>query len=80
MDQQKVLGAGMLLSAPEPCLYPVGSSLKFSPPTRQVQREQNPPLIGLIGFLISNLFPEVLTKKFKATNPCFLTNLMWSDT
>ena len=52
-----VLGVGMLLSAPEPRLYPVGSSLKLSPPTHQVQREPNPPLVGLIGFLISDPFP-----------------------
>ena len=69
MDQQKVMGVGMLLSAPEPRLYPVGSSLKLSPPTHQVQREPNCPLVGLVGFLISDPFPEVLIKT--VTNPCF---------
>ena len=71
MDQQKVLGLEHLLSDPEPCFYPVGSSLKLSPSIHQVQRELNPPLIGFIGFLISNPFPEVLLKKLKVTNLCF---------
>lgn len=65
MRQQKALGLECCSCAPEPHLYPIGSSLKLCPSIHRVQRELKPPLIGFLGFLISNPFPVVLIKKLK---------------